>query len=43
MTTTYLDLINRGAKHYPDRTAIVYEDQTFTFKDVDQLSSQLAH
>lgn len=43
MTTTYLDLINRGAKHYPDRTAIVYEDQSFTFKDVDQLSSQLAH
>jgi acyl-CoA synthetase (AMP-forming)/AMP-acid ligase II len=43
MTTTYLDLINRGAKHYPDRTAIVYEEQSFTFKEVDQLSSRLAH
>lgn len=43
MPTTCLDLVNRGAKHYPDRTAIVYEDQSFTFKEVDQLSSQLAH
>ncbi|NWN91789.1 AMP-binding protein [Marinobacter adhaerens] len=43
MTTTYLELINRGARHYPDRTAIVYESQSFTFKEVDWLSSQLAH
>ena len=43
MTTTYLELINRGAKTYPDRTAIVYQDQSFTFRQVDELSSQLAN
>ncbi len=43
MTCTTLELINRGAKHYPDRLAIVYDDQSFTFREVDHLSSQLAH
>src|SRR5690625_1277784 len=43
MTTTYLELINRGARHYPDRTAIVFGEQTLSFADVDHLSSQLAH
>ena len=43
MTTTYLELINRGAKTYPDRTAIVYRDQSFTFREVDELSSRLAN
>jgi fatty-acyl-CoA synthase len=43
MTTTYLDLINRGAKHHGDRTAIVFGDASMTFTEVDELSSQLAH
>ncbi|WP_417520979.1 class I adenylate-forming enzyme family protein [Marinobacter sp.] len=43
MTTTYLDLINRGAKAYPNRTAIIYRDQSFTFREVDELSSRLAN
>lgn len=43
MTTTYLELINRGARHYPERTAVVFGDQKLTFADVDRLSSQLAH
>lgn len=28
MTTTYLDLINRGAGYYPERTAIVFGDRS---------------
>ncbi|WP_277372351.1 AMP-binding protein [Pseudomonas sp. AA-38] len=43
MTTSYLDLINRGAQHHRDRTAIVFGDATLTFTEVDELSSQLAH
>lgn len=43
MTTTYLELINRGARHYPDRPAIVFGDQRLTFTEVDRLSSQLAN
>jgi len=43
MTTTYLDLINRGAQHHGDRTAIVFGDASMTFTEVDEMSSQLAH
>lgn len=43
MTTTYLDLINRGAKHHGSKTAIVFGDVSMTFTEVDELSSQLAH
>ena len=43
MTTTYLELINRGARHYPERTALVFGEQTMTFAQVDQLSSRLAN
>lgn len=43
MTTTYLELINRGARHYPDRPAIVFGDRRLTFAEVDRLSSQLAN
>lgn len=41
--TTYLELIQRGGKHYPDRVAIVFEQQSMTFREVDHLSSQLAN
>ena len=43
MSTTYLDLINRGARYYPERTAIVYGDQVLTYAEVDRLSAQLAN
>jgi len=43
MTTTYLELINRGARHYPDRTAIVFGERSLSFADVDGLSSRLAN
>lgn len=43
MTTTYLDLINRGARHYPERTAIVFGQHSLTFAEVDTLSARLAH
>ena len=42
MTTTYLDLILRGARAYPDRIAVKVGDEAFTFSQVDTLSSQLA-
>ena len=43
MTTTYLDLINRGAGYYPERTAIVFGDRSLTFRETHTLSNQLAH
>lgn len=43
MTTNYLELINRGARQYPQRTAIVFQQDTLTYEQVDQLSSRLAH
>lgn len=43
MTTNYLELINRGARQYPERTAIVFQHESFTFRQVDHLSSRLAH
>jgi acyl-CoA synthetase (AMP-forming)/AMP-acid ligase II len=43
MTTTYLDLINRGAGYYPERTALVFNGETLTFRQTHVLSNQLAH
>lgn len=43
MTTTYLDLIHRGAGYYPDRTALVFGDQSLTFGETQSLSNRLAH
>ena len=43
MTTTYLDLIHRGAGYNPERTAIVFGDQSLTFGETQTLSNQLAH
>jgi len=43
MTTTYLDLINRGAGYYPERTAIVFGEQSLTFRETHALSNQLAN
>lgn len=43
MTTTYLDLIKRGAGYYPERTAIVFNGESLTFRQTNVLSNQLAH
>lgn len=43
MTTTYLDLIHRGAGYNPERTAIVFGDESLTFGETQTLSNQLAH
>ena len=42
MTTTYLDLINRGAGYYPERTAIVFGDRRLPFSGTPTLSHQPA-
>ena len=42
MTTTYLDLINRGGLSYPQRTALTFKNQSLTFEQVTRLSNQLA-
>lgn len=43
MTTTYLELINRGALSHPQRVAVVFGDQSRTFDQVHRQSNQLAH
>ncbi|GAA5120594.1 AMP-binding protein [Alloalcanivorax gelatiniphagus] len=43
MSTTYLDLIHRGAGYNPERTAIVFGDESLTFGETQTLSNQLAH
>ena len=43
MSTTYLELIHRGAGYNPERTAIVFGDQSLTFGETQTLSNQLAH
>ncbi len=43
MTTTYLELIRRGARAHGPRTAVVFEEQSLTFDGVERLSNQLAH
>lgn len=43
MSTTYLDLINRGGLATPDATAITFGEQSLSFAGVTALSNQLAH
>lgn len=43
MTTTYLELIHRGAGYDPERTAIVFGDRSLTFRETQVLSNRLAH
>ncbi|MHA7060273.1 amino acid adenylation domain-containing protein, partial [Aquimarina sp. M1] len=40
---TILDLFSSQVAAYPERIALVYEDNTYTFKELDILSSQLSH
>ncbi len=37
------ELIKRGAVHYPDRTAVIFQEKALTFREVHQHSNQLAH
>ncbi|HSB08674.1 MAG TPA: AMP-binding protein [Blastocatellia bacterium] len=38
-----VELIRRGARYFPDRTAVLFEDKSLTFTEVDQLSNRFAH
>jgi len=40
---TYLELIKRGALYHTDRIALKFQDETLTYRQVDEISSQLAH
>ena len=37
------ELIRRGALHHRDRPAILFGDQSLTFREVDRLSNRLAN
>jgi fatty-acyl-CoA synthase len=37
------DLIRRGALYHGARTAVLFGDESFTFRDVDLLSNRIAH
>ncbi len=43
MTMTYRELIRRGARTYSDRTAIVFQNQSITFRQTNELANQMAH
>ena len=38
-----IELIRRGARYFSQRTAVLFEDKSLTFGEVDQLSNRLAH
>src|SRR5216117_1682221 len=38
-----VELIRRGARYFAERTAVVFDDKSLTFADVDQLSNRFAH
>jgi long-chain acyl-CoA synthetase len=38
---TFKELLNRNAKEYPDKTALVFEDKRYTFKQVNQRINSL--
>ena len=37
------ELIRRGALHFGDRTAILFGDDSLSFRQVDRLSNRIAH
>lgn len=41
VTTT--DLVRRGAARYPERTAVLFEDQALTYREVDEAANRFAH
>ena len=38
-----VELIRRGARYFPERTAILFEDKSLTFVGVNELSNRFAH
>jgi acyl-CoA synthetase (AMP-forming)/AMP-acid ligase II len=38
-----VELIRRGARQFPQRAAVLFEDQKMTFAEVDELSNRFAH
>jgi len=38
-----VELIRRGARYFPERTAVLFEDKSLTFAEVDALSNRFAH
>jgi len=38
-----VELIRRGARYFPERTAVLFEDKSLTFAEVDELSNRFAH
>jgi len=38
-----VELIRRGARYFPERTAVLFEDKSLTFAGVDELSNRFAH
>lgn len=43
MATTYVDLINRGGLTAPDKTAIVFGEESLSFREVRRVTNQLAN
>src|SRR5262249_14174623 len=38
-----VELIRRGARYFANRTAMLFEDESLTFAEVDELSNRFAH
>jgi len=38
-----VELIRRGARYFPERTAVLFGDKSLTFAGVDELSNRFAH
>src|SRR6185369_10153767 len=38
-----VELIRRGARYFPERTAVYFENKSLTFNEVDRLSNRFAH
>src|SRR5438128_5082619 len=38
-----VELIRRGARYFSDRTAVLFEDKSLTYAEVDELSNRFAH
>ena len=38
-----VDLVRRGAAHYADRTAVLFEDERLTFREVDEAANRFAN
>ena len=38
-----VELIRRGARYFSQRTAVLFEDKSLTFAEVDQLSNRFAN